>query len=131
MVAAAAASVLRPVSLEAPLRGAWGLVATTPEGPWWRTGRALGLIAASTALQRQGRDAEAQAFAERAVREEPENAAAYVVLARAAQTRAPVTAQLASGRALALSPLDPPPVSPRPPDPPAGPAGSAAAAAGP
>lgn len=46
VVAAAAASVLRPVSLEAPLRGAWGLVATTPEGPWWRTGRALGLIAA-------------------------------------------------------------------------------------
>lgn len=46
VVAAAAASVLRPISLEAPLRSAWALAATTPEGPWQRAGRALALIAA-------------------------------------------------------------------------------------
>jgi hypothetical protein len=46
VVAAAAASVLRPVSLEQPLRAAWRAVATTPERRLLRALRALALIAA-------------------------------------------------------------------------------------
>jgi hypothetical protein len=46
VVAAAAASALRPVSLETPLRRAWELGAATPQRPWRRAGRALALIAA-------------------------------------------------------------------------------------
>ncbi len=45
VVAAAAASVLRPVSLEQPLRRAWRTFATPPGRPAWRAVRALVLIA--------------------------------------------------------------------------------------
>ncbi len=45
VVAAAAASVLRPVSIDAPLRRAWELTVTTPQRRWLRAARALALIA--------------------------------------------------------------------------------------
>jgi hypothetical protein len=45
VVAAAAASVLRPVGLEAPLRRAWAWAAVASARPWSRAGRALALIA--------------------------------------------------------------------------------------
>jgi hypothetical protein len=50
VVAAAAASVLRPVSLGEPLRRAWQLAATAPERPWPRAARALALIAAGALI---------------------------------------------------------------------------------
>jgi hypothetical protein len=46
VVAAAAASVLRPVGLAAPLLRGWRLATATPMRPWPRAGRALALIAA-------------------------------------------------------------------------------------
>lgn len=45
VVAAAAASVLRPVGLAAPLMRAWRFASAPPTRPWPRTGRALALIA--------------------------------------------------------------------------------------
>lgn len=50
VVAAAAASVLRPVSLDVPLRRAWELAVTTPGGRWRRAARALALIAAGALI---------------------------------------------------------------------------------
>jgi hypothetical protein len=50
VVAAATASVLRPVSLDVPLRRAWELAVTTPGGRWRRAGRALALIAAGALI---------------------------------------------------------------------------------
>ncbi|MGZ4271429.1 MAG: hypothetical protein ACXVSX_19740, partial [Solirubrobacteraceae bacterium] len=46
VVAAAAASVLKPVGLGRPLAVAWRVVATEPVRPLWRVARAIGLIAA-------------------------------------------------------------------------------------
>ncbi|HET8754856.1 MAG TPA: hypothetical protein VFM58_02545 [Solirubrobacteraceae bacterium] len=45
VVAAAAASLLRPVDIEGPLRAAWRVAATEPARPWPRVGRALALVA--------------------------------------------------------------------------------------
>lgn len=45
VIAAAAASVIRPVGIEVPLRRTWELVRETPERPWPRALRAVGLIA--------------------------------------------------------------------------------------
>jgi hypothetical protein len=46
IVAAAAASLVRPVHIEAPLHRAWRLLSTEPERPALRVLRALGLVAA-------------------------------------------------------------------------------------
>jgi hypothetical protein len=46
VIAAAAASILRPVDVRVPLRRVWEIVAATPASPWRRVGRALGLILA-------------------------------------------------------------------------------------
>jgi len=46
VVAAAAASVLRPVDVRVPLRRVWDVIATTPVSPWRRVGRALAFIVA-------------------------------------------------------------------------------------
>lgn len=65
-----------------------------------------GLVAASGALLRQGRRADAVAFARRATREEPESATAWNALAVTARGREPAVAADAAARARALSPLD-------------------------
>lgn len=64
-----------------------------------------GLVAASAALLRQGRRAEAIAFARRAAREEPASATAWNALAVAARGAEPALAAGAEARARALSPL--------------------------
>jgi hypothetical protein len=46
VIAAAAASILRPVDVRVPLRRAWEVVTVTPVTPWRRVGRALALIVA-------------------------------------------------------------------------------------
>jgi hypothetical protein len=46
VVAAAAASVLRPVDVRVPMRRAWEVVAVAPVTPWRRVARALALIVA-------------------------------------------------------------------------------------
>jgi hypothetical protein len=50
VVAAAAASVLRPLALDVPLRRGWALVARTPERRWARALRGLALIAAGALI---------------------------------------------------------------------------------
>jgi Flp pilus assembly protein TadD len=72
---------------------------------------AAGLVAVAGVLHAEGRDREAQRIAQEAVDEEPDNATAWVGLAVTADAAGvPVTARRAARRALALSPLDPPPV---------------------
>ncbi|UGS37419.1 tetratricopeptide repeat protein [Capillimicrobium parvum] len=73
---------------------------------------AAGLVAVAGVLHAEGRDREAQRIAQEAVDEEPRNATAWVGLAITADAAGdPVTARRAARRAVALSPLDPPPVS--------------------
>ena len=50
VIAAAASSLLRPVDIAAPLRGAWALIATVPERPRLRALRAVALIVAGIAI---------------------------------------------------------------------------------
>lgn len=50
VVAAAAASLLRPVSVEGPLRRTWALVTTTPTTPGRRAVRGLALVAAGVLI---------------------------------------------------------------------------------
>jgi hypothetical protein len=50
VVAAAAASVLRPLALDVPLRRGWALVTRTPERTWARALRGLALIAAGALI---------------------------------------------------------------------------------
>jgi hypothetical protein len=45
VVAAAAASLIRPVDIEGPLRSAWRVATTEPARPWPRVARALALVA--------------------------------------------------------------------------------------
>ena len=45
VVAAAAASMIRPIDLEGPVRAGWRIAATEPTGVWWRLARAGALIA--------------------------------------------------------------------------------------
>jgi hypothetical protein len=45
VVTAAAASLIRPVDLEGPLRAGWRIATTEPARPWPRVGRALALVA--------------------------------------------------------------------------------------
>jgi hypothetical protein len=68
------------------------------------------LISVAAVLHRQGRDAQAQALAQRAVDQEPDNATAWNALAVTAAGRDPATAQRAARRQVELSPLDPPAV---------------------
>jgi hypothetical protein len=46
VIAAAAASILRPVDVRVPLRRVWEVIAVAPTSPWRRVGRALALIVA-------------------------------------------------------------------------------------
>jgi hypothetical protein len=46
IIAAAAASILRPVDVRVPLRRVWEVVAVAPVTPWRRVGRAVALIVA-------------------------------------------------------------------------------------
>ena len=71
---------------------------------------ATALISVAAVLFHQGRDAQAQQLAQRAVDMEPENATAWNALAATAAKRDPATAQRAARRQVALSPLDPPAV---------------------
>lgn len=50
IVAAAAASLLRPVDVRRPLARAWALVSTVPRTPWLRVARAVALIAAGALI---------------------------------------------------------------------------------
>ncbi|MBB4660561.1 hypothetical protein [Conexibacter arvalis] len=50
IVAAAAASLLRPVELAGPLRRAWTVATTTPAAAPWRAARALALVAAGALI---------------------------------------------------------------------------------
>jgi hypothetical protein len=45
VVAAAAASLIRPIDVEGPLRATWRIATTEPARPWPRVGRALALVA--------------------------------------------------------------------------------------
>ncbi|HEX5622100.1 MAG TPA: hypothetical protein VFX51_26980 [Solirubrobacteraceae bacterium] len=45
VVAAAAASLIRPVDLEGPLRAGWRIATTEPARPWLRVARAVALVA--------------------------------------------------------------------------------------
>ena len=45
VLAAAAASLIRPIDIEGPLRAAWRIATTEPQRPWPRLGRAAALIA--------------------------------------------------------------------------------------
>jgi Flp pilus assembly protein TadD len=69
---------------------------------------ATALISVAAVLYRQGRDADAQRLAQKAVDEEPDNATAWNALAATAAKRDPATARRAARRQVALSPLDPP-----------------------
>jgi Flp pilus assembly protein TadD len=69
---------------------------------------ATALISVAAVLYRQGRDADAQQLAQRAVDLEPDNATAWNALAATAAKRDPATAQRAARRQVELSPLDPP-----------------------
>jgi Flp pilus assembly protein TadD len=73
---------------------------------------AAGIISVAAVLHRQGRDGEAQQLAQEATRAEPGNATAWNALAISADGAGDsATAQRAARRAVALSPLDPPPVA--------------------
>jgi hypothetical protein len=50
VIAAAAASLLRPVDVRRPLARAWAVVTTVPVTPWRRVARALALIAAGVLI---------------------------------------------------------------------------------
>ncbi len=50
IMAAAAASLLRPVDVRQPLRRAWALATTVPTTPWRRVARALALIVAGALI---------------------------------------------------------------------------------
>lgn len=50
VVAAAAASLLRPVDVRRPLQHTWELARTVPANPWPRAGRALALVAAGALI---------------------------------------------------------------------------------
>jgi Flp pilus assembly protein TadD len=71
---------------------------------------ATALVSVAAVLFREGRDADAQRLAQRAVDMEPENATAWNALAATAAKRDPATARRAARRQVALSPLDPPAV---------------------
>jgi Tfp pilus assembly protein PilF len=73
---------------------------------------ATALISVAAVLFREGRAADAQRLAQRAVDEEPENATAWNALAATAARRDPATARRAARRQVELSPLDPPVVKP-------------------
>lgn len=75
---------------------------------------AQNLVSASAVLFRQERLEQAQALAQEAVDEEPENATAWNALATVAAERDPATARRAARRQVELSPLDPPAVRPEP-----------------
>jgi Flp pilus assembly protein TadD len=72
---------------------------------------AAAIISVAAVLHREGRDREAQRLARQAADEEPQNATAWNALAVTADGAGDaVTARRAARRAVALSPLDPPPV---------------------
>ncbi len=72
---------------------------------------AAAIISVAAVLHQEGRDREAQRLAQRAAAAEPENATAWNALAVTAQGAGDmVTARRAARRAVALSPLDRPPV---------------------
>jgi Flp pilus assembly protein TadD len=72
---------------------------------------AAGIISVAAVLHRQGQDAAAQALAQQAADEEPENATAWNALAvSAASAGDDATARRAAREAVRLSPLDPPAV---------------------
>jgi tetratricopeptide (TPR) repeat protein len=70
---------------------------------------AQSLVSASAVLYREGDLQAAQALAQEAAELEPDNATAWNALAVTAAERDPATARRAAQRAVALSPLDPPP----------------------